>query len=176
MVRLRDEMVRILKRTGAAGISAPQLGENIQFAVVKLSSGGFLELINPEITKMYGVETEEPEGCLSCPPFGNVCATPRMQIIHVRSGVFGPWNRFALSGGVLHELWGEKRFKGLDSRIIQHEIDHLSGTFFFDRASAKARDQVMKQFREWRKNRILQKFEGDKACQQHQQQRVRKFY
>ena len=133
----------VLKHTGAPGVSAPQIGIPVRMALVRLEDGSFQDLINPEISAMYGVETTEPEWCLSVPPHGNCGKTPRMQIIEIRSGVASM--RFQM------------RFKGKNSRVIQHEIDHLNGTMFLDRLMKKDYDQVIEKFREWKTSQRLAK-------------------
>lgn len=131
----------ILKLTGARGISAPQIGFPVQFCLVRLEDGMFQDLINPLITAMYGVETYENESCLSLPPGGNTGRTPRMQIIEVSTGV--PTMRFMM------------RFKGRNSRMVQHEVDHLNRTMFTDRMPQKERDEVMERYTDWKRDRKM---------------------
>lgn len=95
---------------------------------------------------MYGVETYENEWCVSVPPAGNCGRTPRMQIIELMSGV--PDMRFML------------RFKGKNSRAVQHELDHFSKTFFFDRMARREKDRVMERYQEWRRERHAKVFKG----------------
>lgn len=144
LTRLKDEMIAYLRSSGTRGISAPQLGYGLQYCVIQTEDGNYMELINPQIMKMYGVETYQQETCLSYPPAGNGCRTPRMQIIEIVSGLI-PGRRPGL----------RLRFKGQDSRTIQHEVDHLNGGWFFDRAEYKDRKVVNEKFEEWRRAKAV---------------------
>lgn len=135
---IRDEMVGMMKRHGFNGLSAPQIGVMLQVIVIRQTSGGFIDLVNPVIKRMYGAETEMVETCISCPPRGNGCKVSRMQIIHV------------MASSVLYPEDIEMRFLGEEARIIQHEMDHLEGTFFFQRASIKDRVEVVQRFKNWK--------------------------
>lgn len=136
---VRMRMERLLVRCGFRGIAAPQVGISAQLVVVRLEDGRVLDLVNPKITRMHGIEAEYAESCISCPPRGNKCKVPRMQIITVEAAsVNSPEVR-------------EWRFKGEDSRVIQHEIDHLTGTWFFDRADFRARETVLQGFKDWQR-------------------------
>ena len=137
----KAEMVAFMERHKLQGLSAPQVGIMLQMVVVRLEGGAYLDLINPLITRMQGAETEELESCISCPPEHNVCKVSRMQIIQVRAG-----NIYDI------ENLADMRFKGHDSRVIQHELDHLEGTFFFSRASTRDRNLVERKFKDWRHN------------------------
>jgi peptide deformylase len=141
---LRDHMVEMMVRHGYKGLAAPQIGIWLQLIVVKLENGLYLDLVNPVIRKMYGSETEQVETCVSCPPKDNGCKVPRMQIIEVTAS------------SVLHMEDSDYRFKGYDARVIQHEVDHLEGTFFFHRASNKDRIEVIQRFKNWRHQRRLE--------------------
>ncbi|MBQ7048642.1 MAG: peptide deformylase, partial [Clostridia bacterium] len=77
-----------------------------------------LELINPEIIETKG-EQEECEGCLSCP--GKWGITRRPAYVKVRA-----MNR----KGKYYEADGTD----IVARCFCHEIDHLNGTLFTDKA------------------------------------------
>jgi peptide deformylase len=135
----RNAMEKMIVRYGFKGVAAPQVGISARLIVLALSDGRILDLVNPKITQMYGVEAEYPEVCISCPPKGNGCRVPRMQIIHLEAAsVNAPEVR-------------EWRFKGEDARVIQHEMDHLTGTWFFDRADYRSREHVLWEFKQWHK-------------------------
>ena len=87
-------------------------------AVVEVEEGEVIELINPEIIATEGVQ-EETEGCLSLP--GRWGITRRPMKVTVRAT-----NR----KGEVYEVSGE----GLMARALCHEIDHLDGHLFTERA------------------------------------------
>jgi peptide deformylase len=138
--QVESEMLAVINQFGIPGLAAPQLGYNFQMIVVKLAGGSRLTLLNPRIEKMYGAETEYSEGCISFPPGGNVCKTPRMQFINV-------------VGRSIEEPGRERdfNFTSADARVVQHEIDHLNGTFFFDRANLMKKAKVLDRFHQWKR-------------------------
>jgi peptide deformylase len=107
--------------------------------MIRQEDGTLVDLVNPYILRMYGAEYRHFETCISCPPPDNNCKVDRMQIIEVMAGT--------VENPGLEREW---RFKGIDSRVVQHEIDHLSGTFFFDRANLNDRAKVIERFQQWK--------------------------
>lgn len=117
LVQLIEDMVETMYEADGIGLAAPQVG--ISKRVIVFRHGDEVhELVNPEITFQEGEEVEI-EGCLSLPGvYGEV---PRAASVKVKGQ-----NRH----GEAVELAGE----GLLARVLQHEIDHLEGTLFVDRA------------------------------------------
>ena len=120
------DLVRDMKETmlseNGIGLSAPQVGVNLRVIVVQLMSAGKLvgpvqEMINPVITSYSDDSMEYEEGCLSIP--GEYIRINRPRSIHVKfqtlSGKYKKWF-----------------LKGLEARIVQHEIDHLDGVLMKD--------------------------------------------
>ncbi|MBQ4648701.1 MAG: peptide deformylase [Clostridia bacterium] len=117
LIQLLDDMQETLKASGGVGLAAPQVG--ILRRVVLVDNGtDVLELINPEIIETKG-EQEECEGCLSCP--GKWGITRRPAYVKVRA-----MNR----KGKYYEADGTD----IVARCFCHEIDHLNGTLFTDKA------------------------------------------
>lgn len=145
LLREIKQMEAFMIRQGLFGLAAPQVGILKQLVLVRLGATTFLSLINPVIKGMYGAEYEERERCISCPPYDNSCRVSRIQIIEV-------WH------SCVQQLdYTEKaRFKGEIARIIQHEIDHLEGTFFFHRASIREKNKVIERFSQWQKQKLTQ--------------------
>lgn len=97
--------------------------------------------INPQIIKRNGSEEGE-EGCLSLPE------------------VYGPVTRAEKIVVEAFDLSGEEfamELTGIQSRVVQHESDHLDGVMFTDRVS----DTVLNGL-----NPLLQDFEQQMARQQ----------
>ena len=99
------------------GLAAPQVGASLQIIVVD-DGDGLIELINPVIIERVGSAVAE-EGCLSCP--GYTGEVERAQNIIVEG---------------LDRNMRKLRIEcvGLLARIFQHEIDHLDGVLFTERA------------------------------------------
>ena len=120
-VLVKDMKETMLAENGI-GLSAPQVGVNLRVIVVQLMSAGKLvgpvqEMINPVITSYSDDTNDYEEGCLSIPGVHLPINRPRS--IHVKfqtlSGKYKKWY-----------------LKGLEARIVQHEIDHLNGVLMSD--------------------------------------------
>ena len=137
---VETHMLAVINQFGIPGLAAPQLGFPIQMVVVKMSGGSRLTLLNPRIERMYGSESDYFEGCISCPPGGNQCPVARMQFINV-------------VGSTIDKPEKERdwQFTSQDARVVQHEIDHLNGTFFFERAELVEKAKVLDRFHQWKR-------------------------
>jgi len=125
VVKLLDNMADTLAAAGnGVGLAAPQIGVSKRVVVIDVGEG-LIELINPEILEQHGEETES-EGCLSIPGvWGDVSRAARVVVKALnRKG-----EEFKLEGD------------GLLARALQHEIDHLEGVLFVDRAKNLDRKQ-----------------------------------
>ena len=123
--QLLDDMGDTLLESGGVGLAAPQVGV-LRRAVLVLETNVeededeiLYELINPEILEVKGEQTG-PEGCLSVPGvFGEVT---RPEYVKVRAqDRDGEW--FEVEG------------YGLTARCFCHEIDHLDGHLFLEKAN-----------------------------------------
>jgi len=139
--RLIDDMIQTMYHAPGIGLAAPQVGISLQLFVVDVTSGrdahALMTFINPEIVKAEG-RLQEDEGCLSLP--GVYGPTPRATQVILRG-----MNRT----GETVEVAGE----GLLARALQHEMDHLKGTLFFNRMGPAARDLVMRKFKRAQRQR-----------------------
>ena len=102
------------------GLAAPQVGINLNIAVIDTSSGADpaarIVLINPEITAEEGSQVG-PEGCLSIPGIHEVLERPKKV-----------WVKNRKPDGSWEELVAED----LLARACCHEIDHLRGRLFVE--------------------------------------------
>lgn len=119
-------MRKIMKRAQGIGLSANQVGLDLNFCVVEPPLDAtnakriFYAIGNPVITKFSKETTADEEGCLSVP--GLYGPVPRPEKITVEG--------IDISGKKLKiKAWG------LLARIFQHEIDHLGGGLFIDKAT-----------------------------------------
>ena len=119
IIKLLDNMKDTLYDAKGVGLAAPQIGISKKVVVIDVGDG-LIELINPEIIS-YSEELEsDVEGCLSIP--GKQGEVERYCKVTVKA-----MNR----EGKPIEITGE----GLLARALQHEIDHLYGVLYIDRAS-----------------------------------------
>ena len=137
---VESHMLAVINQFGVSGLAAPQLGFNVQMIVIKKSGGSRLTLLNPRIDRMYGAETDYPESCISFPPGGNECYVARMQFINVVAS--------SLDKPDKERDW---QFTSNDARVVQHEIDHLNGTFFFERANLVEKAKVLERYHQWKR-------------------------
>lgn len=117
------DMVKTMNFEEGVGLAAPQVNRSIRLAVVKLNPGEKNEIIfpiiNPEIVAHSDEMEEGEEGCLSLP------------------GVWGKIKRYHSLVLRYKDLKGQEQtleLSGFNARIIQHEVDHLNGTLYIDKA------------------------------------------
>jgi peptide deformylase len=122
ILRLLDDMVETMKESRGVGLAANQVGvsKRIILAVDSVDEEEkIMELINPVCENKEG-ENIGIEGCLSVPGcYGEV---PRAEKVIVTA-----MNR----AGKEFRLEAE----GFLARILQHEMDHLDGILFTDKAT-----------------------------------------
>ena len=118
---LADELIAATKHAGRAGVAAPQIGVAKNIFAVRLN-GDFRVLVNAEILESEGVQRTS-EGCLSVGQrWFNLNRAERVRV------------RATTNEGKPFGGWHE----GFDAKLLQHEIDHMSGILVVDRA----REQV----------------------------------
>lgn len=121
---LLDDMKETLEESGGVGLAGPQVGVLRRVVVVMETNVPeeeeeyFIELINPEIILEEGEQTG-PEGCLSFPGEYGIVTRPN----HVKV-------RAQDRNGDFFEVEGD----ALTARCFCHEIDHLNGILFPERA------------------------------------------
>jgi len=101
----------------AIGLSAPQIG--ILKCVAIIAGATPMILINPNIIHYSDEQSEQSEGCLSFPH--KLVTTKRAKSILLET-----------------ENMGATRYNDFLSIVIQHEVDHLSGVLFYDRATTNS--------------------------------------
>ena len=116
--KLLNNMAETMYYAKGVGLAAPQVGISKRVIVVDIGDGLF-KLVNPEIISSSGIQ-DGPEGCLSVPNIvGNV---KRSEHIKVKA-----LNENGDEGGI--------DASGYLARAFQHEIDHLNGIIFTDKAT-----------------------------------------
>ena len=118
VLTLLDDMVETMRAANGCGLAAPQVGILRRIVVVEVEPGEVYELINPKIIA-YSGEQDGQEGCLSVP--GQWGMVKRPMNVTVRA-----MNR----KGEVVEITGHE----LLARCFCHELDHLDGTLYIDKA------------------------------------------
>ena len=121
---LLDDMVETMRYAEGVGLAAPQVGILRRIVVIEVEEGEVLELINPRIVATAG-EQEGAEGCLSVPGRRGVVKRPKH--VTVRA---------------LNRHGEEIEISGSDllARAFCHELDHLDGKLYVDRATYMEED------------------------------------
>ena len=118
LIKLLEDMKDTVKKEQGAGLAAPQVGVLRRVVVVDVEEGYF-EFINPVITAQKGEQCGW-EGCLS---------------VRGKSGIVSRPMKVTL---VYQNRFGEKQLlkaKGFFARAICHELDHLDGVLYIDKAT-----------------------------------------
>ena len=119
VLTLLDDMVDTMRAAEGVGLAAPQVGILKRIVVIETEPGKVIELINPKIIAFSGEQTGE-EGCLSVPGRSGIVTRP----MHVTVRAL---NRH----GETVDITGSERL----ARAFCHELDHLDGKLYIDRAS-----------------------------------------
>ena len=131
--RLIADMVETMRNAPGVGLAAPQVGVSRRVIVVEFAEGSedpeaeappkppkLYAVVNPEITRRSKSTVLGNEGCLSIPEYyGEV---ERAESVTIK-GLDRHGRAFKLKA------------KGWLARIFQHEIDHVDGVLFTDRAT-----------------------------------------
>lgn len=126
-----DDLIETKRFAHGAGLAANQVGDLRRIAIVEVAPDNprypykpavaLTVLVNPELA-LTGETVAINEGCLSVPNLrGDV---PRAVTIRVR---------YLDRDGVACEA----EYRGLTAGTFQHEVDHLNGVLFLDRADPR---------------------------------------
>ncbi|MGI6092797.1 MAG: peptide deformylase [Veillonellaceae bacterium] len=123
--KLIEDMAETMYAANGVGLAAPQIGLPIRVVVID-TGDGLIELINPVITEKEGCD-KDTEGCLSIPfVFGEVERYSKVTVEAL--------NR----NGKTVKVTGT----GLLARALQHELDHLDGVLFIERANTLYKEKA----------------------------------
>ena len=124
VLTLLDDMVETMRAANGVGLAAPQVGILRRIVVIEVEPGEVIELINPKIIAFSG-EQDGQEGCLSVPGRWGMVKRPMHVTVRAlnRKG-----EEFEITG---HELL---------ARCFCHELDHLDGALYIDKAYSMDED------------------------------------
>jgi peptide deformylase len=124
---LIDDMIETMREAPGVGLAAPQVGVSQRLIVIEYGDDEnedapkkLFTLINPEIIETSEDMEQGIEACLSI---------PRM------AGEVDRHLRVTVRGINRHGKAVKIKTRGWLARIFQHEIDHLEGILFTDRAT-----------------------------------------
>ncbi len=120
--QLLDDMVETMREAPGIGLAAPQVGESVRCIVALEHTGDegekVYKLVNPRVRGRGGEQTGY-EGCLSLPTLHGEVTRPEWVVVSAQDE----------SGQHV-----KVEATGLLARCLLHEIDHLDGVLFVDRA------------------------------------------
>lgn len=134
--KIIDRMAATMYKAPGVGLAAIQVGIDQSFLIYDLTSQdqkrNLQALVNPTIISKEGEILSENEGCLSVPDY-------RADVKRAAKILVEGFDR---NGKPI-------RFeaRGYQAVVIQHEIDHLSGTLFIDHISALKRELYKRRIR-----------------------------
>ena len=117
LLTLLDDMADTMYEANGVGLAAPQVGILKRAVVIDIGEG-LVELLNPVILETSGSQIDE-EGCLSLP--GKSAPVERPYYVKAKA-MDREGNEFIIEG------------KELMARALCHEIDHLDGILYIDKA------------------------------------------
>lgn len=135
--QLVTDLIDTMHHNQGAGLAAPQIFEPSSVCVLEVEKNPrypsfptvpLRVLVNPQVTPLERAELESTrvtiyEGCLSVPGLRGKVDRPRKVHLEAQS----------LEGAPIDEVW-----EGIPAAILQHEVDHLNGVLFVDRADPRS--------------------------------------
>jgi len=114
--KLIDDMIETMHDAPGVGLAANQVGVSLRVCVIHVPGDDVVTLINPEIVRRSGARECE-EGCLSLPGY---------------KGTIQRSEKVVVKG--LNRDGRPVRYHATDlfAEAIEHEVDHLNGTLYFD--------------------------------------------
>jgi len=122
---LIEDMIETMYEANGVGLAAPQVGILKRIVVIDVGEGPII-MVNPTILEASGEQTGE-EGCLSLP--GKAAQVTRPNYVKAR---------YYDEEMNLCEIEGEE----LLARAICHELDHLDGHMYTEKAEGPIHDVV----------------------------------
>ena len=142
-IKIANNMMEIMKKTPGIGLAANQVGilkqiVTINFEDKENNKKANYILFNPSIIN-YSKETiVMEEGCLSLPEqYADIERPKKINIEYINE------NKQSIT----------REVDGYEARILQHEIDHLSGKLFVDYLSSLKRNILIKKVKKLQNSR-----------------------
>jgi len=133
---LLNGMLMVMYANRGVGLAASQVGIDKQIVVLDIGNGP-IKLVNPVITKREGGAFME-EGCLSLPETSVSVKRAQKVTVNAMNEKMHPITMAA---------------DGLMARVIQHEMDHLSGVLIIDYLNPVKKYFAVKNLRQHKKSK-----------------------
>ena len=131
---LAEEMMDIMMNAPGAGLAANQIGVLKKIVTINIQDkeknlDNKYVLFNPKIISSSKETVIMEEGCLSIPEQFADIERPKEILVEYTSE---------------KKILVKKKVDGVEARVLQHEIDHLSGKLFVDYLSSLKRNIIIK--------------------------------
>ena len=142
-IEIAKKMMQIMLEAPGVGLAANQIGILKQIVTIFFVDQETKEqiqytLFNPNIISYSQEKIIMEEGCLSLPEqFAEIERPQNIEVEYLDEN-----NKLI-----------KKEVSGVESRILQHEIDHLSGKLFVDYLSSLKRNIMIKKVQKFLKNK-----------------------
>jgi peptide deformylase len=142
-IKIAKKMMQIMLEAPGVGLAANQIGILKQIVTIFFVDQETKEqiqytLFNPNIISYSQEKIIMEEGCLSLPEqFAEIERPQNIEVEYLDEN-----NKLI-----------KKEVSGVESRILQHEIDHLSGKLFVDYLSSLKRNIMIKKVEKFLKNK-----------------------
>ena len=130
-IEFSQELVKFMYESNGIGLAANQVGVPYRIFAMRGSPENFV-CFNPKIVQPSEAQVSLEEGCLTYPGLAVKIKRPQ----HVRVRFTKPNNETIT-----------RQFTGMTARIFQHELDHLDGVVFYNRANRFHRDKALEKWR-----------------------------
>ena len=142
-LKIAENMKKIMIEAPGVGLAANQIGilkqiVTISFIDQEKNKNIEYNLFNPKIISFSNDKSIMEEGCLSFPEQFAEIERPKKIVLEY------------LDDNNKHI---KKEAEGVEARILQHEIDHLSGKLFVDYLSSLRRNIIIKKVQKLLKSR-----------------------
>ena len=143
---LAEEMMDIMIRAPGVGLAANQIGVLKKIVTINIQDkeknlDNKYVLFNPKIISSSKETVIMEEGCLSIPGQFADIERPKEIIVKYTNE---------------KKKLVKKRIDGVEARVLQHEIDHLSGKLFVDYLSSLKRNIMIKKVKKLLKSGEIQ--------------------
>ncbi len=141
--KIAKKMMDVMLRAPGVGLAANQIGvlkQIVTIFFVEKESNKEIQytLYNPKIISYSSETISMEEGCLSLPEQFSEIERPKkisIEFLDEKNNLV------------------QKNANGIEARILQHEIDHLSGKLFVDYLSTLKRNIMIKKVQKYLKNK-----------------------